>query len=174
MQTTSNLLLVFVLPIFNNWETFLPADRGGMGMGRGTGGMGSNRGGGGRRPRGGLISRGGPGGVGLLYISSSRQREDKRLFEKDYDFEQANTQFEELRVQLASTKISSPGGTSSVPAAPASENGDATSNGDKKEDSGTDTAPGDDASAEDQTLFYDKTKSFFDNISCEAVERSQG
>lgn len=26
-------------------------------------------------------------------------------FEKDYDFEQANTQFEELRIQLAKTKI---------------------------------------------------------------------
>lgn len=55
-----------------------------------------------------MMGRGGPGGQGL-YVPNNRQREDKRLFEKDYDFEQANTKFEELRVQLASTKI---GGTS--------------------------------------------------------------
>lgn len=27
---------------------------------------------------------------------------------------------------------------------------------------------------DDQKVFYDKTKSFFDQISCEAVERSKG
>ncbi|KAA0199444.1 hypothetical protein HAZT_HAZT003991 [Hyalella azteca] len=154
---------------------------GGMGMGRGAagsgagggGGMNLNRGGGGggRRPRGGPVGRGGPGGPGM-FMNNNRQREDKRIFEKDYDFEQANTRFEELRVQLASTKISSPGGASQG----AAENGDPNVvEKEKKEDSGTETGPGDESSAEDQPIpCYDKTKSFFDTISCEAVERSQG
>ena len=42
---------------------------------------------------------------------------------------------------------------------------------DKKEEGAE--ASGDD-SAESQARFYDKTKSFFDNISCEAVERQEG
>lgn len=43
----------------------------------------------------------------------------------------------------------------------------------KKDDSGNET--GADHEAEnDENAGYDKTKSFFDNISCEAVERSKG
>lgn len=150
-------------------------------MGRGGGGMMNRGGGSGRRPRGaGLLSRGG-GGTGMLYVSNSRQREDKRLFEKDYDFEQANTQFEELRVQLANTKLNSPGNSNTSASnstivagsddSPAAENGDVTvTEGDEKKED-VDGAPAED-SAED--LCYDKAKSFFDTISCEAVERSQG
>lgn len=40
----------------------------------------------------------------------------------------------------------------------------------KKEDSGNETGAGE-AEAEDDYTGYDKAKSFFDNISCEAVER---
>ena len=149
--------------------------RGGGGSGGGGGGGMMSRGGGvgGRRPRGnGLLGRGGAGN--MLYVSSSRQREDKRLFEKDYDFEQANTQFEELREQMASTKISgsSPGAAIN---SGTSENGDA-AEGDKeakKDETASDSANNEDANGEER-LFYNKAKSFFDNISCEAVERSQG
>lgn len=42
----------------------------------------------------------------------------------------------------------------------------------KKDDSGNETGVGDTEPEDDK--FYDKTKSFFDNISCEAVERSKG
>ncbi|KAJ8686340.1 hypothetical protein QAD02_022134 [Eretmocerus hayati] len=78
-------------------------------------------------------------------------------FENDYDFEQANTEFEELRSQLAKVKID--GGNES----------------EKKDDSGNETGAGDNEPEEDhEVIHYDKTKSFFDNISCEAVERSKG
>lgn len=42
-------------------------------------------------------------------------------------------------------------------------------------DSGNDTgAAENDTEDDDQKVFYDKSKSFFDTISCEAVERSKG
>lgn len=41
---------------------------------------------------------------------------------------------------------------------------------DKKDDSGNETGAGE-ADVEDDFMGYDKKKSFFDNISCEAVER---
>lgn len=44
----------------------------------------------------------------------------------------------------------------------------------KKDDSGNETGAGEGEQEEEQQIFYDKTKSFFDNISCEAVERSKG
>lgn len=44
---------------------------------------------------------------------------------------------------------------------------------DKKDDSGNETGAGEPEVDDDQNGYtgYDKTKSFFDNISCEAVER---
>lgn len=49
---------------------------------------------------------------------------------------------------------------------------------DKKDDSGNETGLGEGEPEEDhdheKVIYYDKTKSFFDNISCEAVERSKG
>lgn len=44
---------------------------------------------------------------------------------------------------------------------------------DKKEDSGNETGADHETECDDNSA-YDKTKSFFDNISCEAVERSKG
>lgn len=45
----------------------------------------------------------------------------------------------------------------------------------KKDDSGNETGAGEGEPEEDpDVVHYDKTKSFFDNISCEAVERSKG
>ena len=108
----------------------------------------------------------GRGGNTGMFVSN-RQREDKRLFEKEYDFEQANTQFEELRVQLSNSKIS---GASTTPAGP-TENGDVNGEKDKKEDSSVEPVGGEE---DKEQMFYDKTKSFFDTISCEAVERSEG
>lgn len=85
-------------------------------------------------------------------------------FDNDYDFEQANTEFEELRSQLAKAKISD-GEVVKV-------EGEV----DKKDDSGNETGAGEPEIEEDNLAFtgYDKKKSFFDNISCEAVERSKG
>ncbi|XP_067003632.1 protein LSM14 homolog B isoform X2 [Anabrus simplex] len=87
-------------------------------------------------------------------------------FENDYDFEQANTEFEELRIQLAKTKIDS----EPVIAGDGKVNGES----DKKDDSGNETGAGEGEAEEEPEVYYDKSKSFFDNISCEAVERSKG
>ncbi|XP_037904982.1 protein LSM14 homolog A isoform X3 [Hermetia illucens] len=77
-------------------------------------------------------------------------------FDQDYDFEQANNQFEELRSKLMKLKI----------------NGET----DKKDDSGNETGAGDHEPEDDGVCVgYDKTKSFFDNISCEAAtDRTKG
>ena len=79
-----------------------------------------------------------------------------QLFEKPFDFEKANEDFEELMTRLSKIKVE---------------------NGDKKDDSGQETgsAPESaDTTEEENATFYDKTKSFFDTISCEAIERSKG
>ncbi|CAH4032949.1 protein LSM14 homolog B-A isoform X2 [Pieris brassicae] len=86
-------------------------------------------------------------------------------FDNDYDFEQANTEFEELRTQLAKVKIAD--GETKVE--PDVEQGEP----DKKDDSGNETGAGE-PDVEDDFTGYDKKKSFFDNISCEAVERQKG
>lgn len=45
----------------------------------------------------------------------------------------------------------------------------------KKDDSGNETGAGEgEPEEETDVVHYDKAKSFFDNISCEAVERSKG
>lgn len=87
-------------------------------------------------------------------------------FDNDYDFEQANTEFEELRSQLGKVKIEEAGSVS----AKSDVNGDV----DKKDDSGNETGAGEAEQDEDHEVYYDKSKSFFDKISCEAVERAKG
>ncbi|XP_052565446.1 protein LSM14 homolog B isoform X2 [Culex pipiens pallens] len=79
-------------------------------------------------------------------------------FENDYDFEQANNKFEELRSQLSKLKLIN----------------NEVSVDTKKDDSGNETGAGDHEPEEDDVQCYDKTKSFFDNISCEAMERAKG
>lgn len=49
-----------------------------------------------------------------------------------------------------------------------------TDDNEKKDDSGNETGAGEGEQEEEPQIFYDKAKSFFDNISCEAVERSKG
>lgn len=126
-----------------------------------------NRGGG---PRGGNIrnimgfrSAGGPGGM-------QKPSRNPIKFEQDFDFEQANTKFEELRSQLSKLKVgdepkseqcSSPTPTTSQ------MNGET----DKKDDSGNETGAGEHEPEEEEiSVGYDKTKSFFDNISCETAQ----
>lgn len=108
------------------------------GRGRGSGG------------RGGVFRTNQPGNNGTKPKNTLK-------FDNDYDFEQANTEFEELRSRLAKTKI------------------DAGTENEKKDDSGNETGAGEGEPEEDSdVIHYDKSKSFFDNISCEAVERSKG
>ncbi|CAG4946744.1 unnamed protein product [Parnassius apollo] len=103
--------------------------------------------------------RGRPRGRGRGFVPRNK---NTLKFDNDYDFEQANTEFEELRSQLAKAKISE--GETKV-------EGEV----DKKDDSGNETGAGE-PELDDDSAFtgYDKNKSFFDNISCEAVERSKG
>lgn len=52
---------------------------------------------------------------------------------------------------------------------------DAGTENEKKDDSGNETGAGEgEPEEEPEIVHYDKSKSFFDNISCEAVERSKG
>jgi len=91
-------------------------------------------------PRGGIIRRGRGRGGG----KPTDGRKEPLKFDSEYDFEQANAEFQELENKLADTKIADEG----------------------------DASP--DIPEEVSAAGYDKAKSFFDNISCEAVERSKG
>ncbi|XP_033159555.1 protein LSM14 homolog A isoform X1 [Drosophila mauritiana] len=110
---------------------------------------------------------------------------NKIKFEGDFDFEQANNKFEELRSQLAKLKVAEDGApkpaTNATAATATATNeqvgekveGVHTLNGetDKKDDSGNETGAGEHEPEEDDVaVCYDKTKSFFDNISCEAAQ----
>ncbi|XP_058054672.1 protein LSM14 homolog B isoform X1 [Anopheles bellator] len=143
-----------------------------QGAGQNRGGWNNNRnhqnqnnGGGGNnlrgRPRGNVgqpqQQQGGVGGAG--------QRAKNLLkFENDYDFEQANNKFEELRSQLSKLKV----GEEVKPEQITSETLD------KKDDSGNETGAGEHEQEDEEVICYDKAKSFFDTISCEAVERAKG
>ncbi|XP_031830723.1 LSM14 family protein trailer hitch isoform X2 [Nomia melanderi] len=119
---------------------------------------------GGRGNRGGWMNRGnirgrgrGRGGFRTQPGNVGAKPKNRLKFDNDYDFEQANTEFEELRSQLAKTKI------------------DSGTDNEKKDDSGNETGAGEgEPEEEPEIVHYDKSKSFFDNISCEAVERSKG
>ncbi|XP_050434179.1 protein LSM14 homolog B isoform X2 [Adelges cooleyi] len=117
-------------------------------------------------------------------------RTNSLKFDEDYDFDKANSEFQEIIKKLSRTKIDdgSEEQTEDVPVlngGASSVNGDAALHGSdgeqaaakklnrvesNNENAVTDNENGDD----DQKIFYDKTKSFFDQISCEAVERSKG
>ncbi|RWS29128.1 protein LSM14 B-like isoform X2 [Leptotrombidium deliense] len=70
----------------------------------------------------------------------------------DYDFEKANQEFQELENKLQKIKIENEKEPEKEP-----EEGEI----EKKDE-------------EDENVCYDKSKSFFDKISCEAIERSKG
>ncbi|KAF4523650.1 hypothetical protein B566_EDAN013244 [Ephemera danica] len=77
------------------------------------------------------------------------QKKNVLKFEGDYDFEQANTEFETLRTQLANIKL-----TATAAVSAPKVNGD-----DKKEvDSGNETAAGDVDGDDDGEIYYDKAK----------------
>ncbi|CAG2218696.1 LSM14 [Mytilus edulis] len=129
----------------------------GRGSSRGRGGFESRGGyerGGGHRgaprggPRGGSARGGAPRGRG-------GRHGDPLKFEEEFDFETANAQFdkEEIERELKEKLVI----------------GDKTVNGDKDS-----VENGGDETEEDPEITYDKNKSFFDNISCEATERAKG
>ncbi|XP_077982181.1 protein LSM14 homolog B-like isoform X2 [Glandiceps talaboti] len=113
------------------------------------GGSGGGGGGGGGR-------RGGRGRQNIR-TGQVKSRADPIKFEQDFDFESSNAKFnkeaieDELQQKL---KISTPADTKVV-------------NGEEK--------PAEETPAEEEedVVYYDKTKSFFDMISCESVEREK-
>jgi len=87
-------------------------------------------------------------------------------FDGDYDFDKANIEFKELEEKLSNIKLD------------ATTNSDTPQEDDKQnttESKDTETSTnGVKEVAADADHFYDKTKSFFDSISCEAIEREKG
>lgn len=132
--------------------------------------------------------RGGPAGVrrGRSGDRTGAPRGPRKSaplkFEGEYDFDEANKLFLELEGKLKNMKIKEDG----------KENGEAPAERDNSKSSNDQSESGSGYDSEDQTNnkdgdskegriggsvsgeFYDRTKSFFDNISCEASERSQG
>ncbi|XP_064414563.1 protein LSM14 homolog A [Latimeria chalumnae] len=115
-----------------------------------------------RRQSGGPAARRGRGG----YRGRGRfgvRRDGPMKFEKDFDFESANAQFnkEELDRELSKLKLKDD----------RSDKQDKTLNGEDKGDSGVETQNSEGNADEEDPLgpkvYYDKTKSFFDNISCD-------
>lgn len=115
------------------------------------------------RPRAGNIGQpqqqqqGSTGGAG------GQRAKNLLKFDNDYDFEQANSKFEELRSQLSKLKVGEEVKPEQI-----------TETLDKKDDSGNETGAGEHEQEEEEVICYDKAKSFFDTISCEAVERAKG
>ncbi|XP_056333986.1 protein LSM14 homolog A-like [Danio aesculapii] len=114
-------------------------------------GRGSGGGGGGQRGRGRFNGR----------------RDGPMKFEKDFDFESANAQFnkEEIDREFQSKlKIKD-------------EKSEKTLNGEEKTDSGVETQNSEGNADEEDPLgpncYYDKSKSFFDNISCDDTRKEK-
>jgi len=124
-------------------------------------------------PRGNQQGQPGRGGV------RRDGEKDKLKFDSDYDFEKANEQFKET-LNTLKEKLKH-----KVHIGDEDEGAD-----EKKDDSGTETGievseahsdkkhdvheEEEGCDDEDAETFYDKTSSFFDRISCEALERQEG
>ncbi|VDN91565.1 unnamed protein product [Brugia pahangi] len=123
-----------------------------------------------RESRGGFFTRGGSvnyqrgGGGHRGGIGGKPQSKEKLKFESDYDFEKANEQFQEtlnhISLDLKKTKLedgSKKSGTGSDAGSDVIEE-EVTENGQE----------------EQEKRYYDKSSSFFDRISCEALEKQEG
>merc|ERR1711863_205304 len=125
---------------------------------RGRGGTsGFYRGGRGRGLNQGFRGRGGGRG-GFQPGRPTGGKKETLKFEGEYDFDKANEEFKEVLEKLQKTAL------------------EPKANGDSEPETTTEVEEGeieatDDASTEH---FYDKKKSFFDSISCEATEKAKG
>ncbi|KAM3720513.1 Protein LSM14 [Dirofilaria immitis] len=115
-----------------------------------------NRGGNVNYQRGGVSSRGG--------MSGKPQSKEKLKFESDYDFEKANEQFQEtlnhISLDLKKTKLE-----------------DGTKKSQMESDAGSDVVEeeiAENGQEDQEKRYYDKSSSFFDRISCEALEKQEG
>jgi protein LSM14 len=87
-------------------------------------------------------------------------------FEGEFDFETANAQFDKEQIEKELKEKLTIGDKSDKELKSPSSHG--------AEHDGGGPPSADEEEEEDTTMYYDKTKSFFDNISCEASERAKG
>merc|ERR1712141_368399 len=139
-------------------ESKSPTNLEGRPSSRGRGGSsGFYRGGRGRGVNQGYRGRGGGRG-GFQPGRPTGGKKETLKFEGEYDFDKANEEFKEVLEKLQKTAL------------------EPKANGDSEPETTTEVEEGeieatDDASTEQ---FYDKKKSFFDSISCEATEKAKG
>lgn len=131
---------------------------------------GASRGGGGQRGPG---NQGPARGRGRAGFQPGRfgPTKEKLTFDDDYDFDKANEEFQEVINKLSKAKIDD--GTPT----PASENGEKLVPEGGEEGQQLEQEEGEIVEVvedEEEEIYYDKKKSFFDSISCEALERSKG
>jgi len=86
-------------------------------------------------------------GRGGFIRNHNQHPREKLRFDNDYDFEKANEQYQETLSDLLKDKLS-------------------------LQEEKKDEAP--EKSEKDEEAFYDQKSSFFDNISCEALEKAEG
>ncbi|XP_046447632.1 protein LSM14 homolog A-like isoform X4 [Daphnia pulex] len=165
--------------------------RGGNGRSNSRGRARGNNAGGGQntdRRDGGRSQGGHPQGSFNRFASNFNNRSKGPLkFDEDYDFESANVKFEELKTKMGKMKIG--GDTvlvlSGPPEADKKEKTEGESadtvavsaDGEASTEALVSVSPNDDdkgSESPEKPICYDKTRSFFDSISCEAVERSKG
>ena len=91
-------------------------------------------------------------------------------FDNDYDFEQANETFQGILSKLSKTKIEDTVEAESSEVVNGDEDVQVAPEDAVVEAEDGEILPED----EDEEIYYDKKKSFFDSISCEALERSKG
>jgi len=127
------------------------------GRGRGANHQGEHRGGNqGYRGRG-----GGRGGFQPGRPTANPKKEPLK-FEGEYDFDKANEEFKEVLEKLQKSSIESK-----------PENGESDKSATELEEGEVEPATHDESSSPVPENFYDKKKSFFDTISCEATEKSK-
>merc|ERR1719305_1514663 len=141
---------------------------GGGGGRRGGGGGGS--GGGAQQQRGG----GGRGGRGSFVPGRPTQSKKEPLkFDSEYDFDAANEEFKEVLSKLQKTSLDD-----SKEAVGTTDEKKGSTSSDTEEGEIKESSKGDDegtaASSAPSEQCYNKSKSFFDSISCGSLERSKG
>lgn len=146
-------------------------NRGGQ-RGGGGGGHPSVRGGGEQQQRGG--SRGGRGS--FVPGRPTQTKKEPLKFDSEYDFDAANEEFAEVlsKLQKSTLDDSKETGPATDEKKESTSKDSDTEEGEIKEGSKGDNDEATAASSEPPEACYNKSKSFFDSISCESIERSKG
>merc|ERR1712141_672732 len=140
-------------------ESKSPTNLEGRPSSRGRGGSsGFYRGGRGRGVNQGYRGRGGGGRGGFQPGRPTGGKKETLKFEGEYDFDKANEEFKEVLEKLQKSSL------------------EPKANGDSEPEATTEVEEGEIEATDDPSTdqFYDKKKSFFDSISCEATEKAKG